>query len=454
MTFVRELSSMLGERALTQDGALLAYASDATPLFHARPEIVVQPVDTDEVREILRIAAAHRVPVTPRGAGTNLCAGTVPLHGGIVISMTRMNRLLELSGEEMLAVCQPGLTAGSLDRAAAELGLMYVPDPGSREVSTVGGNVACCAGGLRGLKYGVTRQYVLGLEFVLTTGEVIRSGGRLVKDVAGYDLTRLLVGSEGTLGVITEIIMGLLPRPAASRYGVAYFDDLEAASAAVTRIVGSGLLPATLEFLDATCIGAVDDYARLGLRRDAGALLLFGDDGDEQSAERSVQKMAALCAATAIDVTLAETVTAADALLAARRCSLPALARLGNTTILEDVTVPRPRLAAMVARVHEIGHRHGVLIGTFGHAGDGNLHPTAIVDGADPQQVEAADDAFTEIFRTAVDLGGTITGEHGVGAAKLRHLAYRLGDEHVALLRRIKRTFDPPGILNPGKLGS
>jgi glycolate oxidase len=453
-TYVDDLIDRLGDRVITEDGALLAYASDATPLIHARPDVVVQPIDTAEVREILRIAAFHRVPVTPRGAGTNLCAATVPLHGGIVISMARMNRLLELNPAELLAVCQPGLTAGALDVAAAGHGLMYVPDPGSREVATVGGNVACCAGGLRGLKYGVTRHYVLGLEFVLTTGEVIRSGGRLVKDVAGYDLTRLLVGSEGTLGVITEITMLLLPRPVASRYGVAYFDDLEAASGAVARIVASGVLPATLEFLDATCIGAVDDYARLGLRRDAGALLLFGDDGDEVSAQRSVELMAHLCSGEAIEITLAETVAAAEALLAARRCSLPALARLGNTTILEDVTVPRPKLATMVARVHDIAARHNVHIGTFGHAGDGNLHPTAIVDGGDPRQVEAAEAAFAEIFRTAVDLGGTITGEHGVGAAKLQHLAYRLGDDHLALLRRVKQAFDPEGILNPGKLGS
>jgi glycolate oxidase len=272
--------------------------------------------------------------------------------------------------------------------------------------------------------------------------------------VAGYDLTRLLVGSEGTLGVITEITMLLLPRPVASRYGVAYFHDLEAASDAVARIVASGVLPATLEFLDATCIGAVDDYAQLGLRRDAGALLLFGDDGDDMSAQRSVELMADVCAGQAIEITLAQTVAAAEALLAARRCSLPALARLGNTTILEDITVPRPKLATMVARVHDIADRHNVHIGTFGHAGDGNLHPTAIVDGGDPQQVEAAEAAFAEIFRTAVDLGGTITGEHGVGAAKLQHLAYRLGDDHLALLRRVKRAFDPDGILNPGKLGS
>jgi glycolate oxidase len=235
---------------------------------------------------------------------------------------------------------------------------------------------------------------------------------------------------------------------------VAYYVDLEAASEAVARIVASGVLPATLEFLDATCIGAVDDFAGLGLRRDAGALLLFGDDGDEASAQRSVELMAGVCAASAIEITLAETVAAAEALLAARRCSLPALARLGNTTILEDVTVPRPQLATMVAKVHDIAAKHNVHIGTFGHAGDGNLHPTAIVDGGDPAQVAAAEAAFADIFRAAVDLGGTITGEHGVGAAKLQHLGYRLGDDHVALLRRVKQAFDPLGILNPGKLGS
>ncbi|WP_194897904.1 FAD-binding oxidoreductase [Catenulispora pinisilvae] len=451
---VSDLRALLGDRVLTEPGALAAYGRDATPLFRHAPDVVVQPLTTEEVAGVMRIATRYRVPVTTRGAGTNLCAATVPLSGGIVLSTTRMTALLEVSRDEMLTVCQPGVTAGALNLAAGTEGLIYVPDPGSKEASTVGGNVATCAGGLRGLKYGVTRQYVLGLEAVLPDGEVIRTGGRLVKDVAGYDLTRLLVGSEGTLAVITEITMALVPKPAAARYGVAYFESMTDASVAVRDIVASGPAPATLEFMDAVCIAAVEDFAHLGLRLDAGALLLFGDDGEPDAVDRSLARMASVCGERATHIELAASVAAAEDLLAARRCNLPALARSGSMTILEDVTVPRPKLAEMVAFVAATAEKHGVRIGTFGHAGDGNLHPTAVVDADDPAATAAAVAAFDDIFRHAVDLGGTITGEHGVGAAKLPYLEHRLGPEQMALLRRIKGAFDPLGLLNPGKLGS
>jgi glycolate oxidase len=296
---------------------------------------------------------------------------------------------------------------------------------------------------------------VLGLEVVLPTGEVIRTGGRLWKDVAGYDLTRLLTGSEGTLGVITEVTVALVPMPATSRTGVAYFDSLADASTAVAAIIADGVLPATLEFLDQRCIAAVDDFAALGLDRDAGALLLFGDDGGQETAAASLGRMADTCAASrARDVTLARDVAEADALLYARRCSLPALARLGPVTMLEDATVPRPRLPEMVERIEAIAGSHGVVCATFGHAGDGNLHPTIVFDPAEDGVTAAAHAAFDDVFAAALDLGGTITGEHGVGAAKRAWLGRRLGDDQVDLLRRIKTAFDPAGILNPGKLGS
>jgi glycolate oxidase len=379
----------------------------------------------------------------------------VPVHGGIVLSLTRMNRILEVSRDELLAVCEPGVTTHELAQAADAQGLLYAPDPGSKTVSTVGGNVAMCAGGLRGLKYGVTRNYVLGLEVVLPTGEVIRTGGRLWKDVAGYDLTRLLTGSEGTLGVITELTLALLPKPASSGTGVAYFRSLADAGRAVSAVIQDGIVPATLEFLDAKCIGAVEDYAHIGLRRDAGALLLFGDDGPRDVVERTVARMAELCLANgALDFTVAKEIAEAEALLFARRCTLPALSRLGSITILEDATVPRPRLPEMVDRIDAIAERHQVPIATFGHAGDGNLHPTCVVDAEDTDAIARAEKAFAEVFRTAIELRGTITGEHGVGAMKLPYLEDRLGRDQVALLRRVKAAFDPAGILNPGKLGS
>jgi glycolate oxidase len=452
-----DLAQLVGaDRVSSDDATREAYARDATPLFHRRPDVVVMPTSTAEVTEVVRYAARTGIPVVPRGAGSSLCAGSVPLAGGISLVMTRMNAVLEVSRSELLAVVQPGVTTLTLDEAAGAQGLMFAPDPGSRTVSTIGGNIATCAGGLRGLKYGVTRNYVLGLEVVLGTGEVIRTGGRLVKDVAGYDLTRLLTGSEGTLGVITEATVGLLPRPAVASYGLAYFADLAGASTAVDAIVGAGILPATLEFLDNTCIRAVEDFAALGLDTTAGALLLFGDDGELDTVERTVARMAQVCSdvPSCREVTLAEDVAASEALLAARRCSLPALARLGTLTLLEDVSVPRPQMPGAVARIAEIGERYGITMGTFGHAGDGNLHPTAVVDADDPAAVEAGHAAFAEVFQLAIDLGGTISGEHGIGAAKLPYLGARLGETHLGVLRRVKAAFDPAGILNPGKLGS
>ncbi|MEU8251385.1 FAD-linked oxidase C-terminal domain-containing protein [Nonomuraea sp. NPDC048916] len=456
ISLVEELRALLGaDNVRTSAGELTPYMRDATPLFSGTPDVVVFPADTGQVAGVLRIATRHGTPVVPRGAGTNLCAATVPLRGGIVLVLTRMNQILEVSPEELLARVQPGVATARLADEVSRFGLVFPPDPGSRTVSTIGGNVATCAGGLRGLKYGVTRNYVLGLEAVLPSGEVIRTGGRLWKDVAGYDLTRLLTGSEGTLAVITEITVALLPLPATAHTGVAYFETLADAGRAVAAIIADGVLPSTLEFLDHTCIGVVEDYAQLGLRRDAGALLLFGDDGPPDMVERHVARMSDICLGQgALDLTVATEVAASEALLAARRCSLPALSRLNSLTVLEDASVPRPRLPEMVERIEAIAARYDLLIGTFGHAGDGNLHPTCVLDADDADAVSRTHRAFADIFAAAIELGGTITGEHGVGAAKLPYLRDRLGDEQTALLRRIKSAFDPTGILNPGKLGS
>jgi glycolate oxidase len=453
---VSELARIVGDKhVLVAEGDLEAYSRDATPLFHARPDCVVQPETTEQVAAIMALATAHRIPVIPRGAGSNLAAATLAEHGGIVLALSRMRSIREVAPDELLAVVEPGVTTNELDLAANAHGLFYAPDPGSKTVSTVGGNVAMCAGGLRGLKYGVTRNYVLGLEVVLPTGEIIRTGGRLWKDVAGYDLTRLLTGSEGTLGVITEVTVALIPSPATSRTGVAYFDTLHDASTAVAAIIADGVVPATLEFLDERCIAAVDEFAKLGLDREAGALLLFGDDGSAETAASSLGRMADVAAANkARDVTLARDIAEAESLLYARRCSLPALARLGPITMLEDATVPRPKLAHMVDVIGEIADKHGVVCSTFGHAGDGNLHPTVVLDPADEGAVDAANATFDDVFAAALTLGGTITGEHGVGAAKRAWLDARLGSDQMSLLRRIKTAFDPAGILNPGKLGS
>jgi glycolate oxidase len=451
------LASLLGaDRVLDDAAAREAYSRDATPLFKGLPEVIVSPHSTAEVSELVKFARSTKTPIIARGAGSNLCAATVPLNGGIVLSMMQMKQILEVSRNEMLAVVQPGVSTQQLDDAVAKEGLMYVPDPGSKTVSTLGGNVATSAGGLRGLKYGTTKNYILGLEAVLGTGEVIRTGGRLVKDVAGYDITRLLIGSEGTLAIFTEITTVLSPRPKASKYGVAYFNNLAEASVAVDSIVASGILPATLEFLDNTCIKAVEDFAHLGLDKEAGALLLFGDDGGAESVEKAVAEMADISsrARGVRGVTLAPDVAAADALLYARRCSLPALARLGSISILEDISVPRPQLSRAAEAIEAIGAKYSLLIGTFGHAGDGNLHPTIVINKDDEDEVARAEKSLADIFNLALDLGGTITGEHGVGSAKLPYLKQKLGDVSLALHRNIKSVFDPDGILNPGRVGS
>jgi glycolate oxidase len=450
------LEDVVGADHVRDDaGALLTFSTDATPLERGRPDVIVFPGTAEEVAGILRIADERRVPVVPRGSGTNLSAGTVPHRGGIVLVLTRMNRLREISPDDLVAVCEPGVRTIELAEAAAAQKLLFPPDPGSHTTATIGGNVAECSGGLRALKYGVTRDYVLGVEAVLPTGEIIRSGGRLVKDVAGYDLRRLLCGSEGTLAVMTELTLRLMPAPEGSGTGMAYFDDLADAARAVSRVLSSGVLPVTLEFLDRICIDAVEGYAQIGLDRTAGALLIFGQDGDRTTIDRDMRRMAEACEAEgATAVRIAGSAAEAADVLQARRAVLPALSRLEPLTILEDATVPRSRIAEMVAHIQEIAERHGLLIGTFGHAGDGNLHPTVVLDPADEDAIHRAHAAFDEIFGHAIEMGGSITGEHGVGMVKLRHLERQLGADQLALLRRIKAAFDPNGILNPGKLGS
>jgi glycolate oxidase len=451
-----ELAAIVGaDHVRADEGALLTFSTDATPLERGRPDVVVFPANTEEVAAVLRVANERRVPVVPRGSGTNLSAGTVPHRGGIVLVLTRMNALKEISEGDLVAVCEPGVRTIELASAVAARGLLFPPDPGSQTTATLGGNVAECSGGLRALKYGVTRDYVLGVEAVLGSGEVIRSGGRLVKDVAGYDLRRLLCGSEGTLAVMTELTLRLMPAPEASGTGMAYFRELGDAARAVSRVLASGILPVTLEFLDQVCIGSVEDFAHIGLDTSAGALLIFGQDGDPASIERDMARMAEACEAEgATEVRLASSPAEAAEVLEARRAALPSLSRLEPLTILEDATVPRSRIAEMVAHIQEIAGRYDLKIGTFGHAGDGNLHPTAVLDPADEDAVRRAHAAFGEIFARALELDGSITGEHGVGLVKLRYLEQQLGADHVALLRRIKAAFDPNGILNPGKLGS
>ena len=431
----------------------LVYSYDATPQFQSLPDAVIAPRTTQEVAEIAKICNEYRIPIVPRGSGTNLCAGTCPVEGGIVLLFNHMNRILEIDEENLTATVQPGVVTLDLAKAVEEKGLFYPPDPGSMKISTIGGNISENSGGLRGLKYGVTRDYVLGLEVVLANGDVIRTGGKLAKDVAGYDLTRLFVGSEGTLGIVTEATLKLIPMPETKQTMLALYQDLEAAARSVSKIIANKIIPATLEFLDQPTLEVVEDFARIGLPTNVKAVLLIEQDGPKEVVERDMKKMADICRAEqAVSVQLARSEEEAEALRTARRAALSALARLKPTTILEDATVPRSEIAKMVKAINEIAEKYQVKICTFGHAGDGNLHPTCPTDARNREEMEQVERAFEEIFAKAIELGGTITGEHGVGVMKAPYLEWKLGPAGIAAMKAVKQVLDPNNIMNPGKV--
>jgi glycolate oxidase len=449
-----KLSSIVGESYVQDDQVtLVSYSYDATPNFQALPDAVILPGSTEEVSRIVKACNEHKIPIVPRGSGTNLCAGTVPSEGGIVLLFSRMNQILDIDEENLTVTVQPGLITQSLIEAVEEKGLFYPPDPSSMKISTIGGNINECSGGLRGLKYGVTKDYVLGLEAVLPDGNVIRTGGKLAKDVAGYDLTKLLVGSEGTLAVITEAILKLIPKPETKKTMLVLFENMEHAAQAVSEIISARIIPATLEFIDNGTLRAVEAFAHIGLPTDMEAVLLIEQDGAAEVVERDILRMAEICEQEhAFSVQIAETLEEGAKLTTARRSALTALSRLKPTTILEDATVPRSKIADMVRAVNRIAEKYEVQICTFGHAGDGNLHPTCVTDIRDKAEMHRVELAFEEIFATAVEMGGTITGEHGVGMMKSPYLAWKLGEEGVAAMRSIKQAFDPHNIMNPGKI--
>ncbi|WP_425388192.1 FAD-binding oxidoreductase [Alicyclobacillus ferrooxydans] len=430
-----------------------SYSYDATPLYQSMPDLVIQPGDTEEIAAILKLASQHRIPIVSRGAGSNLSGGTVPVEGGIVLHLNRMNELMEIDTDNLTSTFQPGLVTADLHKAVEAKGLFYPPDPGSMRVSTLGGNVAECAGGMRGLKYGTTKDYVMGVQAVLPDGSVVRFGGKNAKDVAGYDITRLLVGSEGTLAVITEITAKLLPLPESTQTLVAYFRSLVDAAKTVSAIIAAKILPSSMEFLDHGTMHVVEDFSHIGLPLDMEAMLLIQQDGSTLQVEEDIERIASLCRSSgAVEVRMAATPQEGDELMTARRAALSALARVRPTTILEDATVPRAKLAEMVEQVNAIAKKYNVEICTFGHAGDGNLHPTCLTDERDKEEIERVEQAFEEIFHAAIKLGGTVTGEHGVGLAKARYLELKVGHEGLELMKRVKQAFDPLGIMNPGKM--
>jgi glycolate oxidase len=449
-----DLITLLGrENVLIEREDLIPYSFDATAAMRQMPRVVVLPRTAAEVSAILRLAAKHRMPVVARGSGTGLSGGSVPTPGSLVLCLTRMDRILELDARNFTLRAQAGVLTQAIYDAADAAGLFYPPDPGSMKVSTIGGNVAENSGGLRGLKYGVTRDYVMGLEVVLADGEICRLGNKCVKDVAGYSLKDLFIGSEGTLGVVTEVLLKLLPRPGARQTLLAMYSRMDAAAETVSAIIAAGIVPCTLEFLDAKTIRCVEDFTHVGLPLDAEALLLIEADGHPAAVADEAARILDICRGSgATSVRLAADAVEAGRLAAARRSAFSALARVRPTTILEDATVPRTELATMIRFIQEVGARHRLEIATFGHFGDGNLHPTFLTNERDPDEMRRVELAMGEIFARALELGGTITGEHGVGLAKKAFLRGQMGDAGFALLGRVKRTLDPDNLLNPGKI--
>ena len=441
------------DRVLTAREDILPYGFDGTATLKQLPACVVFPRDAADVAFCLGLARQHHAPVVTRGSGTGLSGGSVPVAGAIVVCLAKMDRILEVDTANLALRAEAGAITQDICNAADAVGLFYPPDPGSMKISTIGGNVAENSGGLRGLKYGVTRDYVMGLEVVLADGSICWLGSKCVKDVAGYNLRDLFIGSEGTLGVITQVLLKVLPKPAARQTLLATFSAMDAAAEVVSAIIAARIIPCTLEFLDQKTIRCVDDFAQVGLPRDAAAILLIEADGHPAAVADEALRIEELCRRHgASSVRCAATAEEAAQLATARRSAFSALARLRPTTLLEDVTVPRSELASMIRSVEAIAKKHDVTIATFGHFGDGNLHPTVLTDERDAAEMHRVEAALAEIFAAALARGGTITGEHGVGLAKKPFLKRQLGDASYDLLRLIKHTLDPERLLNPGKI--
>jgi glycolate oxidase len=449
-----ELKGLVGPaNVLTEKEDLIPYSFDGTAALRQMPGVVVFASTTDQVSSLLKLANSQKLPVVTRGSGTGLSGGSLPSPDCVVLCLVKMDKLLELDRANLTLLAEAGATTQQVSDAAAAAGLFYPPDPGSMKISTIGGNVAENSGGLRGLKYGVTRNYVMGLEVVLSDGQVVWSGNKCVKDVAGYSLKDLFIGSEGTLGVITRVLLRLIPKPAAKKTMLATFARMDQAAQTVSDIIAAQIIPCTLEFLDRTTIRCVEDFAKVGLPLDCEALLLMETDGHATAVAEEAAKMEGLARQNgAREVRVAQDDAEGVRLATARRSAFSALARVAPTTILEDVTVPRSELAKMIRFIDFVAQKHALRIGTFGHMGDGNLHPTFLTDERNSVEMHRVEEAFREIFDEAIRLGGTITGEHGVGVSKKSFLPKFAGEGQMRVMRELRRVLDPNGILNPGKL--
>lgn len=450
---IKKLTAIVGPaHLLTTPEDCWTYAYDATDQAHA-PDAVVFPGSAAEIARIVKLANEHRFPVTPRGAGTGRSGGAVPIEGGVVLVLTRLNRILEISRDDLVAVVEPGVILGRLKREVEAQGLYYPPDPASAEFCTIGGNVAECAGGAVAVQWGVTRDYVLGLEVVLPTGEIIEAGSRTMKGVVGYDLTRLFLGSEGTLGVITRITLRLVAKPAARQTLAAGFATLAAAARAVSRIVTAGLAPTALEFMDRTTLDCVREMLPFAVPAATTALLLVAVEGHPRDVDERAAAIARFCETQgAAPVLLAKTAAEAENLWKARKVISPALLRVKPNKVSEDVVVPLGAIPALIGGLQKISRRRGLIIPCYGHAGDGNIHVNVLYDRKIDTELEAVHPTVVEIFALTRALSGTLSGEHGIGLTKAPYLRMELSEAAIALQQRLKRAFDPNNIMNPGKI--
>ncbi|MGK2850213.1 MAG: FAD-binding oxidoreductase [Candidatus Limnocylindrales bacterium] len=440
-------------RLLTDEVDRDAYRRDETAYLAAgRPGAVALPTTTAQVAALVRLCGEHDIPIVPRGAGSGLSGGATGLEGALTIAFTAMDRILEIDVENLCVVTQPGIINAALKAAVAEHGLFYAPDPASFETCSIGGNLGTNAGGLCCVKYGQTRDSVLSLEVVMADGSIIRTGGKNIKDVAGYSLTHLLVGSQGTLGIITEATLRLRPTPPPRSTLLAFFPTLESAGDGVAAIAAAGLSPVTLELMDRFTIRAVDDMHQLGLDRDAAAMLMVESDLPGAAAADELTRGEAACVAAGATTTVrSQTVAEADLLRQARRAAHWALEKLGEVK-MEDVGVPRARVPDMLRAVERIAAKHDVRIGTFGHAGDGNLHPDLVLERGDPRGEAITKAVQADLYQAALDLGGTVTGEHGIGSARTEWMVRQRGADAIRFMHAIKDALDPQGLLNPGRV--
>jgi glycolate oxidase len=448
-----ELKKIFGPGGVTTETEdLYVYGYDATG-GQAIPEAVVFPTTTGQVSRTLKLANEFKFPVTARGAGSGFVGASIPTHGGVEMVLTKMDKILKIDEDNLAAVVEPGVITGDLQKAVEARGFFYPPDPASLKVSTIGGNIAMGAGGPRGAKYGVTRDYVLGLEVVLPTGEIINTGAYTVKSVVGYDLTRLMVGSEGTLGIVTKATLRLLPKPVAVKTMLAMFASVDDAAKAVSGIIKGKIIPRTLEFLDRSAVVAVEEYLKAGLPTDAAAILLIETDGTETVATDELDRiMGLLHTYNVIETRVAQNEAEGEKLWTVRRSVSPSILRIKPNKINEDVTVPRSRIPDLMRRLATLSESVGLPIVNFGHAGDGNIHVNVMCDKKIPEEYAIAKQAIDEVFKICLELDGTLSGEHGIGLAKAAYIESEIGPVAVALTKRLKAVFDPNNILNPGKI--